>query len=145
MGRKRKINDGVILTIYLPRDLYMHLLDSAYRERKSISEYIREKLYSLINLPAKIMNGGSIMDLNKARRDLIIEEAWEKLENLKKLIDKLENVIPSEKKTLKYYELKQTIRKLAIELIDYVNKNCIDDEKIINETSKILGKLNSKK
>ncbi|MCR6693072.1 MAG: hypothetical protein MRT15_11815 [archaeon YNP-LCB-003-016] len=144
MGRKRKINDGVILTIYLPRDLYMVLLDMAYRERKSVSEYIRERLHSLINPQMKVMNGGSIVDLDGVKKDLILEEAWEKLENLRKLIDKLEGATPSERMTLKYYELKQTIRRLAVELIDYVNKNCIDDKKLLNEASNILRRLNSK-
>jgi hypothetical protein len=36
MGRKRKITDGVIMTIYLPRELYQTLLDMAYKEKKSM-------------------------------------------------------------------------------------------------------------
>jgi predicted CopG family antitoxin len=144
MGRKRKINDGVILTIYLPRDLYMALLDMAYRERKSVSEYIRERLHSLINPQMKVMNGGSIVDLEGVKKDLILEEAWEKLENLKKIIGKLEGAAPSIRNTLKYYELKQTARRLALELIDYINRNGINEEKLLSEASNMLRKLNGK-
>ena len=144
MGRKRKITDGVIMTIYLPRELYQTLLDMAYREKKSISEYIREKLTHITPQNTKTMNGGSIMDLSNARRDLVLEEAWEKLENLRKLVYKLENTIPSQKMTLKYYELKQTVRKNAVELIDYITGNKINDEKLIREATNILKKINNK-
>jgi hypothetical protein len=132
------------MTIYLPRELYQTLLDMAYKEKKSISEYIREKLTYITPQPTKTMNGGSIMDLGNARRDLVLEEAWEKLENLRKLVYKLENIAPSQKMTLKYYELKQIVRKNAVELIDYITGNKINDEKLIREATSILKKINNK-
>jgi hypothetical protein len=144
MGRRRKIGDGVIVTVYLPKDLYLSLLATANKYGKSLSEYVREVL-SGIMVQDKVMNGGCTVDLSRVKKDLIMEEAYEKIENLRKLIDKLEGTAPSERMTLKYYELKQTIRRLAVELIDYVNKNCIDDKKLLDEASKILGRLNSKK
>jgi hypothetical protein len=150
MGRRRKLSDGKILTAYVDYDEYMQILMLASKLNKSISETVR--LLILSGLASQSMgdsrsvNGGRVnSDLIKVRNDLLIEEAWEKLENLRKLIDKLEGTAPSERMTLKYYELKQTIRRLAVELIDYVNKNCIDDKKLLDEASKILGRLNSKK
>jgi hypothetical protein len=144
MGRKRKIGDGVIVTVYLPKDLYLSLLATANKHGKSLSEYVREAL-NVIMAQTKVMDGGCTVDLSRVKKDLIIEEAYEKIENLRKLIDKLEGATPSERMTLKYYELKQTIRRLAMELIDYVNKNCIDDKKLLDEASNILRRLNSKK
>jgi hypothetical protein len=45
---------------------------------------------------------------------------------------------------LKYYELKQTARRLALELIDYINRNGINEEKLLSEASNMLRKLNGK-
>jgi anaerobic ribonucleoside-triphosphate reductase len=144
MGRKRKISDGVIVTVYLPKDLYLFLLATANKHGRSLSEYVREVLSGIMT-QTKIMNGGCTIDLSRVKKELIVEEVYEKIENLRKLMDRLENVSPSEKNTLKYYELKQTVRRLAMELIDYVNKNCIDDKKLLDEASNILRRLNSKK
>jgi hypothetical protein len=150
MGRKRKLSNGKILTAYVDHDEYMQILMLASKLNKSISETVRLLILSgltsqnMVNVKA-VDGGKEHGNLIQMKNDLLLEEAWEKLENLRKLIDKLEGTSPSERMTLKYYELKQTIRRLAVELIDYVNKNCIDDKKLLDEASNILRRLNSKK
>jgi hypothetical protein len=149
MGRKRKLSNGKILTAYVDYDEYMQILMLASKLNRSVSETVR--LLILNGLAShsmgglKSVNGGKLNDnLIQIRNDLLIEEAWEKLENLRKLVNKLENTIPSQKMTLKYYELKQTVRKNAVELIDYINGNKINDEKLIREATNILKKINNK-
>jgi hypothetical protein len=149
MGRRRKLSNGKILTAYVDHDEYMQILMLASKLNKSISETVRLLILNglatqnMVNV--KSVNGGKVnSDLIKVRNDLLIEEAWEKLENLRKIIGKLEGAAPSMRNTLKYYELKQTARKLALELIDYINRNGINEEKLLNEASNMLRKLNGK-
>jgi hypothetical protein len=149
MGRRRKLSNGKILTAYVDHDEYMQILMLASKLNKSISETVRLLILNglatqnMVNV--KSVNGGKVnSDLIQMKSDLLLEEAWEKLENLRKIIGKLEGAAPSMRNTLKYYELKQTARKLALELIDYINRNGINEQKLLNEASNMLRKLNGK-
>ena len=141
MGRKRKLNRGVILSIYLDHDQYIQLVSKAYKVNKSVSEYVRDLLCSILSTPIHI-DGGSIDDLRSIKSDLLLDEAREKLKTIKNLTEKLRNMKPWEKQTLQYFQLKHTWKKLTIELIDFIEKNQkYLDQKFINEVKMYLRNL----
>jgi len=145
MGRKRKLSNGRILTAYVDHDEYIQILIIANKTNKSISETVRDLILSgLANqkiITAKAIDGGNIDDLKQIKNDLLLDEAKEKFNNIKLLAEKMKNMKPSDRITLKYFELKQTIRKQIIELLDFINKNDLRDEKFTSEVREYLKNL----
>ena len=146
MGRKRKLANGKILTAYVDHDEYMQILMIANKLNKSISETVRDLILSglanqKIVTTKVVVDGGNIDELKKVKNDLLLDEAKEKFNNIKLLAEKIKNMKPSDRITLKYFELKQTIRKQIIELLDFISKNDLKDEKFTNEVKEYLKNL----
>jgi hypothetical protein len=143
MGRRRKLSNGKILTAYVDYDEYMQILMLASKLNKSISETVRLLiLCGLANQNVgnlKSVNGGVYSDIRQVKSDLLMDEARERLNNIKLLIEKMESM-KRDRATLKYFELKQTIRKQTIELLDFMEKNGLRDEKLTNEVKNIALK-----
>jgi hypothetical protein len=143
MGRKRKLSSGVIVTIYLENDQYIQLLSNAHKQNKSISEYIRGILSNILALPQTQIDGGNITnDLQKIKNDLLLDEAKQKFQTIKNLSEKLRNLKPSDRITLQYFQMKQTWKKLTMELIEFIEKNQNNlDQKFIGEVREYLKHL----
>ena len=146
MGRKRKLANGKILTAYVDHDEYMQILMIANKLNKSISETVRDLILSgLANqkiVTAKAIDGGNIDELKKVKNDLLLDEAKQKFQTIKNLSEKLRNLKPSDRITLQYFQMKQTWKKLTMELIDFIEKNQNNlDQKFIEEVREFLKHL----
>jgi coenzyme F420-reducing hydrogenase alpha subunit len=146
MGRRRKLSNGKILTAYVDYDEYMQILMLASKLNKSVSETVRLLILSGLASQnvgnVKSVNGGVLSDIRQVKSDLLLDEARERLNNIKLLMEKMESM-KRDRATLKYFELKQTIRKQIIELLDFMEKNGLKDEKLTDEVKNIALKSSS--